>query len=92
MEGSVVGEEEGEGVDMSFEQTEEEERLPPLPPSKMETSSTSSTSSTGKPRNALILVHGNNGAGCDWDFVQNCLFEQTEDFLVVPNRDLTFYH
>ena len=38
---------------------------------------------TQQMRHVLILVHGNNGLGIDWDFVQSRLFAVTKDFLVV---------
>ena len=38
---------------------------------------------TQQMRHVLILVHGNNGLGIDWAFVQSRLFAVTKDFLVV---------
>ncbi len=45
---------------------------------------------TQQMRHVLILVHGNNGLGLDWDFVQSRLFAVTKDFLVVCSPSPSF--
>lgn len=45
--------------------------------------SLSTTTTTHNMRHVLVLVHGNNGAGIDWDFVKSRLVAATDQFLVV---------